>query len=50
MRLPEYRDDSPLVAEPDEPPFESNIFTLMFFGYPVLGVALIVLFLFAVFG
>lgn len=35
MSLPEYKNDAPLYSDPDEPPFESNKFTAMFFGYPL---------------
>jgi hypothetical protein len=47
--LPEYKNDAPLYSEPDEPPFESNWFTAMFFGYPLafaVGIAIVLLALF----
>ena len=49
MKLPEYKDDAPLYSGPDDPPFESNIFTAMFFGYPIAGLVCVGLFLLAIF-
>lgn len=49
MKLPEYKNDGPLYTSKSNSNFDDVKFPAMFFGFPVLAIVCVAIFLFALF-